>query len=74
MCIHFLRIGGAFFAGFASLGWIAEQLLDVHIPIDAVVGAVANRAVWIAGSLFPISLGCSLHDVLDQKATTTALR
>jgi hypothetical protein len=68
-----LRIGGAFFAGFASLGWIAERLLDVHTPIDVVVGAIAHRAIWIAGALFLISLGCWLRDVLDRKATTTVL-
>ena len=68
-----LRVCEAFFAGFASLGWIAERLLDVHTPIDVVVRAIAHRAVWIAGALFLISLGCWLRDVLDRKATTTVL-
>lgn len=68
-----VRISGAFFAGFASLSWIAERLLGLHTPIDVVVGTVAHRAVWIAGALFLISLGCWLRDVLEGEATTTAL-
>ena len=51
-----LRIGGALFAVFASLGWIAERLLDGHNPVDVVVNGVAQRAIWIAGGLFLISL------------------
>jgi hypothetical protein len=54
----FLRIGGALFAGFASAGWIAERLIGVHNPVGVVVDLVASHAVWIAGVLFLISLGC----------------
>lgn len=54
----FLRIGGAIFAAFASAGWIVERLTGVHSSVDVVVGAVAHQAVWIAGVLFLISLGC----------------
>ena len=69
----FLRIGGALFAGFASVGWIAERLFNVHNPVDAMVGSVAHHAVWIACMLFAISLCCwRLRNVLDQQATTTA--
>jgi hypothetical protein len=58
-----LRIGGALFAGFASLGWIAERLLGVHTPVDIVVNSVAHHAMWIAAVLFLISLaGWSLTD------------
>ena len=64
-----LRIGGALFVGFASVGWIAERLLYVHNPVDVVVESVANYAVWIAGVLFLISLVCwSLPNVLDKQA------
>ena len=56
----FLRIGGALFAGFASVGWIAERLLNVYNPIDVVVDIVAHHAVWIVGSLFLMSLVCWL--------------
>ncbi len=28
------RIGGALFAGFASLGWISERLFDIHTSVD----------------------------------------
>jgi hypothetical protein len=58
-----LRIGGALFAGFASLGWIAERSLGAHTPVDMVVNSVAHHAMWIAAVLFLISLaGWSLTD------------
>jgi hypothetical protein len=50
-----LRIGGAVFAGLASLGWIAERLLGVHNSVDAVVDGVAHHGAWIAGGLFLLS-------------------
>jgi hypothetical protein len=57
----FLRIGGALFAGFASLGWIAERLLGIHNSVDAVVDGVAHHGVWIAGGLFLLSVICWLN-------------
>lgn len=54
----FLRIGGALFAGVASLGWIAERLLNLHNSVDLVVDGVAHHAVWIGGFLFLVSLLC----------------
>lgn len=66
----FLRIGGALFAGFASVGWIGERLLHVHNPVDVMVNGVVHYAVWIAGVLSLISLVCwSRPDVLDKQAT-----
>ena len=56
-----LRIAGALFAGVASVGWIAQRLLGVHDSVDVVVNCVAHYAVWIAGALFLISLGCLWH-------------
>ncbi len=53
-----LRIGGALFAMFASAGWIAERLLNVHNPVDAVVESVAHGALWIAPILFLTSVVC----------------
>jgi hypothetical protein len=53
-----LRIGGALFAGIASLGWIAERTLGVHTSVDVVVGTVAHFAVAIAAGLFLLSLAC----------------
>lgn len=71
----FLRIGGALFAGFASAGWIAERLLGVHNPVGVVVDLVASRAVWIAGALFLISLGCwRLRGALEHQNPTTESR
>ena len=63
-----LRIGGALFAMFASAGWIAERLLNVHTLVDAVVDGVAHRALWIAPILFLISVVCwALRNVLDKQ-------
>ncbi len=69
-----LRIGGALFAGCASVSWIVERLLNVHWPVDVIVDGVAHHAVWIAGVLFLISLVCWwLPNVLDKQATTEQL-
>lgn len=63
-----LRISGALFAGFASVGWIAERLLNVHTSVDVVVNAVSHHATWIAGGLFLISLlSCFLNKVVDRR-------
>jgi hypothetical protein len=53
-----LRVGGALFAGFASLGWIAERLFGFHSSVDVVVDSVARHGVWIAGSLFLLAVVC----------------
>jgi hypothetical protein len=52
----FVRVGGALFAGIASIGWLAERLLNVQIPVDFVVDGFARNSVWIAGALLLISL------------------
>jgi hypothetical protein len=51
-----IRIGGAMFAGAASLGWIVERLLNVQTPVDTIVNAIAAHALWIAVTLFLTSL------------------
>jgi hypothetical protein len=53
-----LRIGGALFAGVASLGWIVERLLGAQSAVDKVVNELAHHSVWIAGGLFLLSLVC----------------
>jgi hypothetical protein len=53
-----LRIGGALFAGTASLGWITERLLDIQTPVDTIVNAFARHAPLIAVNLFLVSLAC----------------
>jgi hypothetical protein len=50
------RVTGALFAGLASLGWIVERLFNVSGFVDVVVDRVAQRGVWIAASLFVISI------------------
>lgn len=54
----FLRIGGALFAGIASVGWIAERLLGLRNPVDVVVNNIARHGVWIAAGLFLLSVVC----------------
>jgi HupE / UreJ protein len=63
----FLRIGGALFAGAASLGWIAERLFGVHSSVDAVVDGVAHHGVWIAVSLFLLSVLCWRNSLLERR-------
>jgi hypothetical protein len=61
-----LRIGGALFAGSASVGWIAERV-NLHSSVDVVVNTVAHHGVWIAGILLLISVVCcSLPNGLDK--------
>ena len=64
-----LRIGGALFAGLASVGWMAERLLEVHTPVDLVVDSIAHHAGWIAGGLFLLSLMSWLLRQTLEKAT-----
>jgi HupE/UreJ protein len=67
---RFLRIGGAVVAGCASAGWIAERSLNMHFSVDVIVNGVARQAVWIAGILFLISLGCWLLGNLRNREPT----
>ncbi len=55
-----LRIGGAVFAGGASLGWIVERIFDIQTPVDSIVDSLARHALWIAATLFLVSLACRL--------------
>jgi hypothetical protein len=67
-----IRIGGALFAGLASVGWIAERLVNVHSSVDVVVDSVAHHAVWIAGALFLISVvSWCLRVNFDKQSSTT---
>jgi hypothetical protein len=54
----FLRIGGALFAGTASVGWIAERLFGLNNPVGFLVEMIAAHAIWIAVMLFLLSLIC----------------
>lgn len=56
------RITGAAFACVASAMWIAERLLNIQTPIDAVVNVVAQRGIVCAILLFAASLLCQLLD------------
>jgi hypothetical protein len=67
-----IRIGGALFAGCASLGWIAERLFDVHPFVSEVVEGIAHHAVGIAAALF-LAGCCSLaaHCINQRTALET---
>ena len=44
----FLRSFGAFCAGVASMGWIAERIWNVQSGVDVAVNGLMRHAVWIA--------------------------
>jgi hypothetical protein len=68
-----LRIGGALFAGFASVGWIAERLLGARNSVEVVVDSVAHHAAWIPGALFLISIACwLLHNPIGKSSALYA--
>jgi HupE / UreJ protein len=57
-----VRIGGAVFAGAASLGWIVERLFDVATPVDTIVNAILTQVPGVAVTLFLVSLACRYLD------------
>ena len=63
------RIGGAVFAGIASLGWIVERLFNVAGPVDFVIDALAHRGVWLATGLFVISAFCWWRNIRSFAVT-----
>jgi hypothetical protein len=64
------RIGGALFAGLASLGWIAERLLGMYNPMGTLVDGVAHHAVWIASVLSAVSVICWSFRGVPAKSIT----
>jgi HupE / UreJ protein len=55
-----VRIGGAVFAGIASMGWIIERLTEPETFVDAIINRLARHAQWIAVALFLMSVACRL--------------
>ncbi len=53
-----LRMGGAVFAGAASVGWMVERLFAFETPVNTIVGVFARHGVWMAVSLLVLSLAC----------------
>ena len=49
------RIVGALFAAMASVGWIVERGFRLSNPVDPLVEAIAQRAVWLAIGLLLLS-------------------
>lgn len=66
-----LRTGGALFAGAASVGWMAERLLDIHTPVDTIVNVFARHGLVCAISLFLVSLACKV--LLQSRVQPSAL-
>ncbi len=67
-----VRICSALFAGIASEGWIAERLLNVSNPVDAVVDGIARHAVWIAILLLLIGLASwTFRNPVDRAVGTS---
>jgi HupE / UreJ protein len=67
-----VRIGGAVFAAAASIGWIAERLLDVRTPVDPIVNASARHEVRGAAVFFLLSLACRYLPPRRLSQTTQA--
>lgn len=63
------RIGGAFFAGFAALGWIVERVFDLATPVDMILNVFARHALLIAVNLLLFSLICRLLPPLRSAQT-----
>lgn len=55
-----LRIGGAVFAGFASVGWVVERLFDLSTPVNIIVNAFARHSLLIAINLLVVSVACRI--------------
>ncbi len=53
---RWLRIGGAIFAGAASIAWIVERLFSIQTPADAMVNSVARHGLSAASVLLAMSL------------------
>jgi hypothetical protein len=67
----FLRIFGAFCAGVASMGWIAERIWDVQSGVDVAVNGLMHHAVWIAVGLLLMSVvGWASRNSMGAGATS----
>jgi len=51
-----VRTAGAVFAGSVAITWIVQRLWDIPNPADALVMALAQRAVWVAAGLTLLGL------------------
>jgi hypothetical protein len=67
----FLRSFGAFCAGVASMGWIAERIWGVQSGVDVVVNGLMQHAVWIAVGLLLMSVAAwASRNLMDAGATS----
>ena len=51
-----VRVGGAVFAGLASLGWIAERGLEIPNPLEPVVAWLAHHPAMLVAALAVVAL------------------
>jgi hypothetical protein len=68
-----LRVGGAAFAGIASVGWIVERTLNVSLPVDAVVNGVARQAGWIAAGLMVVSVAAWVMERTAERVSAATV-
>ena len=68
-----VRIAGALFAGAVAAAWIAERIWDVPNPLDTMVTALAQRAVWIAVGLTLLGVLARATAALGGAARGTGL-
>lgn len=64
-----LRVGGAVFAGLASLGWIAERGLAIRNPLEPVVTLLAHHPVVVLVALAAIALLATVWREVKQSAS-----
>jgi hypothetical protein len=69
----FLRLVGAFCAGVASVGWIAQRMWGVPSGVDVVVNGLMHHAVWIAVGLLLMSVASWVSRNLMGAGATSAI-
>jgi hypothetical protein len=64
-----LRMGGAMFAGVASLGWVLERLLNIQNSVDSIVNAITHHVLWLALNMLVLSVACRYSSFLVRMRT-----
>ena len=68
-----VRVGGALFAGIASVGWIVERTLNVQMPVDVVMNGMAHHAMWMAAVLLMLSVGSWVMERMGGRVAVAAV-
>lgn len=56
----------ALYAGAISIAWIAERLLGIQTPADAIVNSIAGHGILAASALLMASLACRYMSVKEN--------